>query len=389
MDAICRLKGIVKEYDWGGTRFIPELLLQDNSANRPFAEYWMGVHPQGMATVGLSNGSWVSLAELTPSMPFLLKVLDVKNMLSIQVHPNKADAQLEFEKENQLGISLSDPTRNYKDNNHKPELMVALSEFWLLHGFKPAAELRSTLEKIAELQFLLPIFEKEGYKGLYRCVMEMPQAEVDQVLIPLRDRILPLYQQEKLTRYSPDYWAAKAFITFGKDGHADRGIFSVYFFNLVKAEPGQAVFQNAGIPHAYLEGQNVEIMANSDNVLRGGLTNKHIDVSELMKHILFVPVEPSVISAPVNQKECWFDTPVQDFKLGSVQLNAGEEINIKTEVPTILLCTEGVALLESGGSSLTLQNGEPAAYCRAGEEIRIFTPSGARLFRAQAGFHNR
>ena len=388
MDAIYQLKGVVKAYDWGGTQFIATLLDQENPGKNPLAEYWMGVHPQGMAKVGTLDDKWVELVELAPSLPFLLKVLDVHDMLSIQVHPNKADAQVEFERENQLGISLTDPKRNYKDNNHKPELMVALSEFWLLHGFKPAADLQVALEQTLELKLLLPLFLKEGYQGLYRRVMEMSQDEVDQILLPLRNRILPLYEQGKLVKDRADYWAAKAFLTFVNNGHADRGIFSIYFFNLVKVEPGQAVFQDAGIPHAYLEGQNVEIMANSDNVLRGGLTHKHIDVTALMKHVVCKPVDPLVMR-PTDQQENWYDAPVSDFRLGSIQLNAGEAIHVQTNEPTIFLCTDGQALLESGGRVLTLRSGMPAAYCPQGQSLKVLAPSGAWLFRAQAGFHNR
>lgn len=385
MNAIGRLKGVVKEYDWGGTAFIPALLQQENPDLRPFAEYWMGVHPQGLASVEASQGRWVPLADWTPSLPFLLKVLDVKNMLSIQVHPNKADAQREFDHENQLGLSLNDPLRSYKDNNHKPELMVALSEFWLLHGFKPAQEMAATLSTIGELNSLLSVFEKEGYRGLYRYVMEMPQASVDQLLAPLRNRVLPLFHQGLLEKNNPDYWAAKAFLSFDREGQSDRGIFSIYFFNLIKAIPGQAIFQDAGIPHAYLEGQNVEIMANSDNVLRGGLTSKHVAVKELMKHVLFDPVSPILISPDPQQKEYWFNVPISDFSLSAIQLEGGEEAIIHTALPTLLLCTTGATSVESEGLRIALQRGEPVAFCQAGKEIRITALETTRLFRAQAG----
>ncbi|MEJ0103964.1 MAG: hypothetical protein WDO19_15980 [Bacteroidota bacterium] len=120
---------------------------------------------------------------------------------------------------------------------------------------------------------------------MYKHVMEMPQDEVNEILQPLIDRIVPLYNEGRLTRYKEDFWAARAAVTFNQGDNIDRGIFSVYLFNLVNVKKGDAIFQDTGVPHAYLEGQNAEIMSNSDNVLRGGLTKKHIDVAELLRHV--------------------------------------------------------------------------------------------------------
>ena len=182
MDLIAQLKGTVKHYDWGGYSFIPSLLNTTNDAKIPFAEYWLGVHPQADCTVLLSNGETRLLrdyfttcsptalgdyvARRFETLPYLLKALDVKDMLSIQVHPSKANAVIDFLEENKMGISLDSPKRNYKDDNHKPELMVAMGDFWLLHGFKPEEEIRKTLKSVPELAILLPVFEQSGYTGL-------------------------------------------------------------------------------------------------------------------------------------------------------------------------------------------------------------------------------
>jgi mannose-6-phosphate isomerase len=139
MNAIGALRGVVKHYDWGGRQFIAALLSQTNSEEKPFAEYWMGTHPQGMSVVAGESGEWVPLNQLAGELSFLFKVLDVSSMLSIQVHPSKKAAQLEFERENQLGIALDAPTRNYKDANHKPELMVALSQFCMAFRSRPCS----------------------------------------------------------------------------------------------------------------------------------------------------------------------------------------------------------------------------------------------------------
>ena len=140
MPGIYPLKGTVKHYDWGGTSFIPSLLKDFNYEKKPFAEYWMGTHHLGDSLVDTGGTELTPLSIIVHSLPYLFKVLDVKDMLSIQVHPSKQAAEKEFARENEEGIPLDYPTRNYKDDNHKPELMVALSDFWLLHGFKPPEE---------------------------------------------------------------------------------------------------------------------------------------------------------------------------------------------------------------------------------------------------------
>ncbi len=205
--------------------------------------------------------------EVFGHLPFLLKILDVKDMLSIQVHPTKEDAKSAFEEENLKGIELTAPERNFRDDNHKPELMLALSEFWLLHGFKAPKVLQAILRDIPELHFLVPIFGGDNYLKLYKFVMELPQVQVDRHLKTLVDRILSHFQSGKLNKDKEDFWAARAAMTYSQDGHIDRGIFSIYFLNLIHLQPGQAVYQAAGLPHAYLEGQNVEIMSNSDNCI--------------------------------------------------------------------------------------------------------------------------
>ena len=310
MDSIYKLKGVVQYYNWGGKEFIARLLGVENPEQKPFAEYWLGAHVNAPAMVDEINISLHQLiidnpvevlgkqvAEKFQSLPYLFKILDVRQMLSIQVHPSKQSAVEEYEKETKRGIPLTAPNRNYKDKNHKPELMVALSDFWLLHGFKKEEELTEVLNRVIELSFLLPVFQSKSYKGLYKEVMTMPQTKVDEVLSPLMQKIIPQYNNGTLKKGDEHFWAARAAITFCKDNRYDRGIFSIYLFNLLHLQEGQAIYQAAGLPHAYLEGQNVEVMANSDNVLRAGLTDKHVDVPELMKHVKFEATHPKTIKA--------------------------------------------------------------------------------------------
>ena len=295
------LKGKIQNYAWGGTQYIPELLGLEVS-EKPCAEYWLGAHVNAPSILKTSEGDkpldeylnlnltkvlGTKIAEKFGRLPFLFKVLDVNDMLSIQVHPSKKEAEKGFKFENEQGIPLAAKNRNYKDDNHKPEIMVALSEFWLLHGFLPKEKLVQVLKTIPEFNHLLSVFEEKGYFGLYKQVMEQTTEESNKILQPLVDRLLPLYKAGKLDRINPGYWAAKAVDSAEDTTILDKGIYSIYFFNMVMANKGEAVFQDAGIPHAYLEGQNMELMANSDNVLRGGLTPKHVDVPELLKHVVF------------------------------------------------------------------------------------------------------
>jgi len=384
---IFRLNGKVQHYAWGGYSFLPRLLSVSDTEGKPFAEYWLGAHdnapselvftpPTGdtanwSLTVKLNQyiGEWpedllgAAIAQRFGRLPYLLKILDVRDMLSIQVHPSKKNAEKEFAEENKKGIPLSAPDRNYKDDNHKPELMLALSDFWLLHGFKPEDELEQILQRTPELRFLWPVFVEQGYQGLYKTVMVMEPLKVNAILQPLLDRILPAYENGRLSRREEDFWAARAALTFNEPGRIDRGIFSIYLFNLVNLLPGEAIFQDAGLPHAYLEGQNVEIMANSDNVLRGGLTPKHIDVPELLKHIKFGETLPQVLQGARDDDHeghiSVFRTPAPDFELSRIGLPGDEIITIGVRSVEIFLVLEGELLVEENpGNSFIRMKGE-------------------------------
>jgi mannose-6-phosphate isomerase len=398
MKGTALLTGTVKHYDWGGNEFIPSLLNVSNTDQQPYAEYWMGVHPQAACKVELDEGKFELLPDIINqhgkevlgeyvfkrfgNLPYLLKALDVRKMLSIQVHPSRAAAEKDFEHENAAGIPLDSPTRNYKDNNHKPELMVAMGEFWLLHGFKRAELLKQTLNEVPELRSLLPIFGQLGYEGLYRHVMEMPQEQVNEQLAPLIERIIPLYKTGKLMKSNADYWAARGSLTFSLPGRTDRGLFSVYLFNLVQVNRGEAVFQDAGLPHAYLEGQNIEIMASSDNVLRGGLTTKHIDVMELLKHTRCEPIVPNILKGVQKGKERVYKTPAPDFKLSSFTIKNGEKAWFTASTTEILLLVEGVVKVKAGKTSIELRKGQPSGIAFAGNKVSITAVEDAVVFRA-------
>jgi mannose-6-phosphate isomerase len=382
MKGIFLLNGTVKHYDWGGFSLIPRLLNEDNAGSNPHAEYWLGIHPLGTSIVRLGQKE-KSLGELIEHLPFLLKILDVKNMLSIQVHPSKEAAAAGYEKETEAGIPQDSALRNYRDRNHKPELMVALGDFWLLHGFKPVKELEYTLLNVVELRELLPVFTKGGYSGMYEYVMKMPQKEVNNMLGPLIDNLKNIYTETSPDRSDEDYWACQAARFFTKDGNIDRGIFSIYLMNLVELKKGEGIFQPPGLPHAYLQGQNVEIMANSDNVLRGGLTTKQIAVDELLKNIKFEPTVPQVIKPEIRETgEQLYKTPSSDFRLSKYELKAGEKRTLRTGSAEIFLLTGGSLQATVDQTTILLGRGSPAAFSFENNDILFEAVEDAVLFTA-------
>jgi mannose-6-phosphate isomerase len=396
---IFRLHGKVQHYAWGGSVFIPALLGQSNNDNKPFAEYWMGAHDNVPSEIEISGNErkplnafiktnpveilGASVHKRFGRLPYLFKVQDVKDMLSIQVHPNKKAAEQAFAAENLKGSALNAPDRNYKDDNHKPELFLALTDFWLLHGFKPVAAMQHILQQTPELQFLSPVFNSGDYTALYKAVMQMEQQEVNKKLQSLVDRIVPLYEKTMLNKSREDFWAARASKTFNAGGNIDRGIFSIYLFNIVNLQPGDAIFQDAGIPHAYLEGQGMEIMANSDNVLRGGLTPKHIDVSELLKHVRFEAVEPNIIKgtdSPVIGDELFY-TSAADFELHRIILQKGTQLILTATTAEIYFIYKGSIEAGSGNDTLNLDSGE-SMLAIAGATISLSGVEDAIIFRA-------
>lgn len=396
LQSIYKLKGKVQNYSWGGTQYIPQLLGTENTDQKPFAEYWLGAHPNHSSTVQI-DGQEIALNQLIQqnklktlgqevlerfgALPYLLKVLDVKQMLSIQVHPSKPSAEVGYAAEDAIGIPVTAPNRNYKDENHKPELMVALSDFWLLHGFKPAEKLKEVLSAVPDLDFLLQEFEQGGYQGLYEKVMLMEQDEVNQILELEVNRVLPLYKNGELLKSQEEFWVARAAETFCKDGQYDRGIFSIYLFNLVQLKVGEGIYQPAQMPHAYLEGQNVEIMANSDNVLRAGLTDKHIDVQELMKHVRFEETIPTILGAHAHEEEeIQFTTPAPEFELYQYLLQNSRQ-DLQAYSAEILLVMDGKASLKGEGLQLDLSKGEAAFVC-AGTSYNLVADGSAEVFRA-------
>ena len=397
--SIYKLNGVVQHYAWGGTQFIPQLLNVTNEKEQPFAELWMGTHVKGPAKIAV-DGKEILLEQLIKKapaqklgkkaaanfnnqLPFLFKVLDVNNMLSIQSHPTKKAAELGFAKESKTNISVTAPNRTYRDDNHKPEVMVALTDFWLLHGFKSLDGIQQVLA-IPEFEPLAKHFAEGSIFDLYKVIMEMPQSEVDNLLAPLWKRLQPAFEKGQLEKTTADYWAAQAFLKYTIDGHYDRGIFSIYLFNLVHIKKGTGIFQAAGIPHAYLEGVNMELMANSDNVFRGGLTQKHIDVRELLKHLVFDSVRPQILEGtPVSDVEKVFKTPAPDFELREINLDKNQTYrSTQTTSAETLIVMEGTITINFDNQSLSFNKGE-SFFVEAQTNYTIIANGTCVLYKAK------
>jgi mannose-6-phosphate isomerase len=382
MNTAYKLQGIHRHYEWGGQSFIPKLMHIDNATSKPFAEYWMGAHPSAPSIVETPEGA-VALDQMIAentiqflgakttdrfgSLPYLFKILDVEKMLSIQVHPSKENAEKGFNKEQIAGLPIDAPHRNYKDQNHKPEVMVALSDFWLLHGFMPAMALKERLTSLTPLHNLLPIFGMDDYAGLYSHFMRLDQPSADKILKPLLEIALDEVAAGKVDKAHPHWWANKYYGGIVPASNIDKGILSIYILNIVNVPKYHGVFQGAGLLHAYLEGQNIELMANSDNVLRGGLTPKHIDIEELLEHIKFEPTYPNMLNGDMkNSNEVQFPCPVSDFGLTKITLSQGESYTNETNSFEMFLVLQGEVHLDG----IDLKAGELAAV-KAGASYHI------------------
>ena len=382
MNTAYKLHGIHRHYEWGGKSFIPQLMHIDNVLGKPFAEYWMGAHPSAPAMVETAKGL-IALDQMIQekkvdllgpkttgqfgTLPFLFKILDVEKMLSIQVHPSKENAEKGFLKEQLAGLAIDASNRNYKDQNHKPEVMVALSDFWLLHGFMPAITLKERLSSLAPLQILLTVFGQDDYAGLYSHFMRLDQNTADAILKPLLEIAVQEVALGKVDKSHPHWWANKYYGGIVPTSNIDKGILSIYILNIVNVPKHHGVFQGAGLLHAYLEGQNIELMANSDNVLRGGLTPKHIDIEELLDHVKFEPTYPSILKGDLtNSNEVLFPCPVPDFGLTKITLTPRETYTNKTSSFEMFLVMQGDVQLDG----IILKPGELAAV-KAGAAYHI------------------
>ena len=373
MNSFYKLTNEVRHYAWGHHSYIPDFLGIPNPDDEPFAELWMGAHPSAPSRIDTDKMEKLSLEEWISSdtqsvlgpditskfgrLPYLFKLLAAGDSLSIQAHPSKGMAVEGFMREDEAGIPRDAPNRNYRDDNHKPEIILALTPFTAMIGFRTPEDI---LRHFSELKHESPvagiISESDGLQTFLHGLLSL-DAESKESLLESAAAISnkPQCGWDRLQRL----WVSRLAARFP----GDIGVLAPLFLHVVEIQPGEALYQPAGVLHAYLEGFGVELMANSDNVLRGGLTQKYIDVPELMKILVFEASNPGILN-PDHRDEngiMRYPTPAQEFSLGLVDLKSGQDIRIESgEGPLIILTLEGEILLKDGSEELRLPKGSSA-----------------------------
>ena len=386
-----KLINSVQNYAWGSKTALTDLYGIANPNNLPMAELWMGAHPKSSSKIEDASGQARSLRDVIDAdkaallgdkvaqrfgeLPFLFKVLCADQPLSIQVHPNKQASEIGFAKENAAGIPLDAAERNYKDPNHKPELVFALTPFLAMNAFREFSEIISLLQPVAGAHNAIAHFlenpNAEALSQLFASLLNMQGEEKSHALAVLK---------AALESQQGEPWETIRLIAqFYPD---DSGLFSPLLLNVVKLNPGEAMFLFAETPHAYLQGVALEVMANSDNVLRAGLTPKYIDIPELVANVKFVAKPAAeLLTQPVkNGAELDFPIPVEDFAFSLHDLSQAETA-IAQESAAILFCAEGEATLRKGEQRLVLKPGE-SAFVPANESPVSVSGTGrlARVF---------
>ena len=368
---LLELRCAVQHYEWGGFDYIQHLIRSEGD-HRPYAELWIGAHPDLPSDAVLEAeviplnaliekaSEFVLGAETSKRfngrLPFLFKVLSARYPLSIQSHPSARQARDGFALENAKSIAPDSRGRNYKDDNHKPELISALTDFYALCGFKPLSQIASLLDTTPEFGFLAEGFEptRTSLMGLYTKVMGLSQAHIDSFLSLFVERLKTRQAKHAFGKETMEYWVLKADEVFSHGPHKDRGLFSVCLLNLVHLRPGDALYLPAGELHAYLEGSGIEIMANSNNVLRGGLTQKHVDVQELLKVLTFNSGYPDVLKLQSDNSGCfqWYQTPAEEFELCRIHLDKDQNHACHSEHGVhIMIVMEGAVLISTASDT--------------------------------------
>jgi mannose-6-phosphate isomerase len=362
--AIYRLKNPVQNYPWGSTTDIPKLLGAGNPDHEPVAELWLGAHPKAPSTV-LSEQGEQSLLDLIeaepeailgadtvdrfgPRLPFLLKVLAAEKALALQVHPTRDEAKDGFEKENALGIRLDAPERNYLDRNHKPEMFCALEPFECLAGFRSIGQIATELRSLRLTTFaeeIDNIGQSRSIDGLKRLFESMMLLESERKELFVRE-VVEKAAASKGVRYR---WI----VELNRQYPGDIGVVSPLFLKLLHLRPGQAVYLEPGTVHAYLRGVAIELMSNSDNVVRGGLSVRHVDILEFLKILQFneSPVEP-INPKKLSRGAEVYEIPTSDFCLYRIRLNRGVKyVSSGKRAVEILICTRGKTVLRGGAGN--------------------------------------
>jgi len=361
-----RLKNTTMHYTWGSKHRLQALFNIEQQNNLPQAEVWMGAHPKAPSIVQLKTGNNVPLDQLmrrhseaiigraTSQFPFLLKLLSAEKPLSIQVHPNKKQAEEGFNRENIKGVPINALHRNYRDNNHKPELIYAVTPFKALCGFRPIHEIGYYISILIEEKINLPFFLKrfrattDELRLIFVWMLSMTQSEKKEII----DQIITLAQKKT------DDQVFQTILQLHKHYPEDSAILAPFWLNIIQLNPGEALFLDTGHLHAYLQGTGIELMVSSDNVLRGGLTSKHIDISEISQIASFSSFVPAVMVRESSSQRhlISYPVPIDDFSFSL--LNVKQPWYRKKGAVHIIFCMEGDVMIQGDTDSFTLKKGD-------------------------------
>lgn len=404
------LRGAIRTYAWGSRTAIAEFTGRPVPAAHPEAELWLGAHPADPAWLETEDGESSLLdvlvadpegqlgsaarARFGDALPFLVKVLAADEPLSLQAHPSAEQAIEGYLREERLGIPVSSPIRNYRDNRHKPELLVALQPFEALAGFRPVGRTIELLRALAVsdldpyIELLNDQSDADGLRALFTTWITAPQPDID-VLVPAVIEGAIQYVTSGTTEFAAE---AKTVLELGEQYPGDAGVLAALLLNRISLAPGEAIFLRAGNLHTYLRGVAVEVMANSDNVLRGGLTPKHVDVPELLRVLDFNPTTEAQLRPAVHRDglELIYETPAAEFAVSVLTLDVehlGHEVDApaRHDGPQILLCAEGSTTVHGKSRALTLNRGMAAWVAADDGPIRLVAREPSKLFRATVG----
>lgn len=383
-----RIQGVTRSYAWGSPDAIPELL-DFQSRGHPVAELWFGAHPDAPSPLHQPPGSNQHTQDLRDilardplgalgedvasrfgtRLPYLLKLIAPARALSLQVHPSLQEASTQFAREEAAGIARTDPKRNYRDDNHKPELVVALRTFEALCGFRAprrALELLDGLDAAIARRLWQTLYQNPSPSGMRTAFSMLLEAHSR----PTESEVTEFAAAcaNRLSGTSPSPRADSTVISLVAEHPGDPGVVASLLLNSVTLQPGEALFVPTGCVHAYLQGLGIEVMASSDNVLRAGLTSKHVDVTEAMRIIEFTPCPPTVIRPSITRSLTkYYRTPVADFDLRMIDLrNETADQQLSNRGPRMVLCLTGAVTIRSERSSLNLHCGD-AAFIGANE----------------------
>lgn len=396
------LRGAIRTYAWGSRTAIAEFTGRPTPTPHPEAELWLGAHPADPAYLETSSGAEslldvvaadpagqlgsASVAEFGDQLPFLLKVLAADEPLSLQAHPSAQQAADGYAREEAAGVPLNSPVRNYRDRNHKPELVVALDRFEALAGFRDPGD-TVELFRALDVEALTPYVnllagqsDADGLRALFTTWITLPQPSLD-VLVPAVLEGAVRYLSSDDGRFVGE---ARTLLELGERYPADAGVLASLLLNRLTLEPGEGIYLPAGNLHAYLRGLAVEIMANSDNVLRGGLTPKHVDVPELLRVLDFSPASEKHlhVETVTEGAQTRYCTPAKEFALSRFDLVDGEPVHVAVRGPQILLCTQGSVHVDGSGIALETHAGQSVWVPADGGSITLTGQSGARVFMA-------